>query len=455
MKSRQKFKNGSVLLPFIIIFPLLILIMTYFMDLAGASYKLAKKDQFSTYAQLATDAGIDLALQQINQDEGWAGTAGEIELQNNSQVRATYAVTVTNSGDDVKTVTAIGRSYRAAATAASSTTKINVALRLIESGNYSVVSGVGGLYLSNSAKIVGGDVFVNGEISLKNSAQIGLTTNPVNVEVAHQTCPNPATSAYPRLCASGENGAPISILNTAHIYGTVRANNQVNGAGMSDPGLTASSGVAAQALPTHDRDAQKSAVATTITGSEASCSGNQTRSWAVNTKITGDVSIKNNCIVTVAGNIWITGKLEVENSSQVIVSDSLGTIRPDIMIDGSAGAIFKNSAKLKSNSTGTGFRILTYYSTASCSPECSDVTGQDLYNSRNETTINLDNSAEGPQTIFYARWTRVLIANSGQIGALVGQTVELKNSGTITFGSSAGGEISRFWLIDTYRRVFD
>ncbi|MEX1995256.1 MAG: hypothetical protein WD887_00560, partial [Candidatus Saccharimonadales bacterium] len=282
-----------------------------------------------------------------------------------------------------------------------------------------------------------------------------LTTNPVNVSVAHQTCPNPVNATYPQLCASGENGVPISIQNTAHIYGTVKANNQVSGTGMSDPGLTASSGVSAQALPAHDRDAQQAAVATTITGSAASCSGSQTRSWAANTKITGDVSIKNNCVVTVSGNIWITGKLEVENSAQIIVADSLGATRPDVMVDGPIGAVFKNSAKLKSNSTGTGFRILTYYSKASCSPECSEVTGQDLYDSRSETTINLDNSAEGPQTIFYARWTRVLISNSGQIGALVGQTVELKNSGTITFGSTVGGETSRFWIIDTYRRVFD
>lgn len=455
MKTNKTYKQGYAILPFIVVFPFLILIITYFMDLASASFKLAKKDQFSTHAQLATDAGVDIALKEINQSEAWPGTATEIELQNGSQVKTTYAVAVNSAVSGIKTVTATGRSYRSGVTTPEATVKIEVNLRPIESGNYSVVSGVGGLYLSNSAKIIGGDVFVNGEINLSNSAQIGLSTKPVNVNVAHQTCPFPPTSSYPRLCTGGENGQPISINNTAHIYGTVKANNQTNGAGMSDPGLTAGSGVPAQPLPTHDRDAQKAAVATTITGAAASCSGSQTRSWAANTKITGDVSINNNCIVTVAGNVWITGKLEMSNSSQMVVADSLGTTKPDIMVDGLSGAIFKNSAKLKSNVSTTGFRILTYYSKASCSPDCADVTGQDLYDSRNETTINLDNSAEGPQTIFYARWTRVLIANSGQIGALVGQTVELKNSGTITFGSSAGGEINRFWIIDTYRRVFE
>ncbi len=143
------------------------------------------------------------------------------------------------------------------------------------------------------------------------------------------------------------------------------------------------------------------------------------------------------------------------NSAELIVSNALGATMPTIMIDGQAGAAFTNSANLKSNSSGTGVRIITYFSRASCSPDCASVTGTDLYNSRNDVTISLDNSAEGAQSIYYARWSRVQINNSGQIGALIGQTVELKNSGTVTFGSSAGGEIITTWLIDGYRRIFN
>jgi len=222
---------------------------------------------------------------------------------------------------------------------------------------------------------------------------------------------------------------------------------------MSDPGLTASSGVGAQLLPPHDRDAQKNAVATTITGAAAGCGNNQTRTWAANTKITGDVTVSNNCVVTVLGDVWITGELEIKNTAQMKVDNSLGTTRPTIMVDDSDGAEFSNSTKLVSNSSGTGFQIISYYSRASCSPNCANVTGIDLYNSRNDITIKLDNSAEGPNTVFYAKWTRVQIANSGQIGALVGQTVELKNSSTITFGTSIGTG-STYWIIDGYRRSF-
>jgi hypothetical protein len=290
---------------------------------------------------------------------------------------------------------------------------------------------------------------------MSNTAQIGLTTNPVNVQVAHQNCPEPADATYPRLCNSGENGQPITIQNSAHIYGDVRANNQTNGAGMSNPGLTAGSGVPAQPLPTHDRAAQKAAATNNMTAAAASCtSNNGTKTWPANTKITGNVEVEKSCVVTIEGDVWITGTLNLKNSGQIRVSNGLGTTRPNIMVDGQSNKL-ANSSSLASNSSNTGIQLIAYWSTAACSPDCADVTGTDLFNTRDDTTIELDNSASGPQSVFYSRWSRVQIANSGQIGALVGQTVELKNSSTITFGTTVTpGGGTAYWIIDGYRRSF-
>ena len=125
------------------------------------------------------------------------------------------------------------------------------------------------------------------------------------------------------------------------------------------------------------------------------------------------------------------------------------------MIDGSNGATFSNAGKIQSNASGTGVQIITYYSTASCSPDCTDVTGTDLNSSRTRTTISLSNSAEGADSIFYARWTQVNLANGGQIGAVVGQTIYMSNSATITFGTEIPGGDDTQWVIDGYRRVFE
>lgn len=446
-------RRGSILLPFVIILPFLILIITYYVSLSVTNFGLARRDQFHTQAQLAADAGADYAMGQISLDENWAGTASEVTLHSDSDTKTTYIATVSNDGTDSKTVTVTGKTYQPASAATPKTSvTIKIGLRPVRSAGFSVVTGVGGLYMSNSSKITGGDVFVNGEVSLVNSAQIGLTTSPVNLYVADQICPVPPDANYPRVCNSGEAGQPITLQNSSHIYGSVRANNQTSGSGMSNSGLVATSGVTPQALPDYDRNAQKAAITTTISGSAASCSSG-TKTWAANTKISGNVTVSNSCTVTVLGNVWISGNLDVSNSAKVKVDNSLGSTRPVIMVDGANGAKFSNSSNLVSNSSNTGFEIITYWSKASCSPDCSDVTGTDLYNSRNTTTISLNNSSQGAKTIFYARWTKVSISNSGQIGALIGQVIDISNSGTITFGTSAGAGTTT-WVISDYRRSF-
>lgn len=455
MKIKPNDSRGSLLISLLITLPFLILIAASYMSLSTHSFRLGKADQFHTSAQLAADAGADYAVEQLNLDPSWTGTTSPVEIHNDGKIKTTFTASISDVDSTHKTITATGYTYSPVShSTPDASISIKVDLRAVTTGDYSLVTGVGGLFLSNSAKIVGGSVYVNGEIDMSNSAQIGLSTNYVNVSVANQICPLVADATYPRLCNSGENNNPITLNNTAHIYGDVQANYQTSTSGMSNNGLIVSTGVATKPLPTYDRDAQKAAVATTITGAAASCNGSQTRTWAANTKITGNVTVTNNCVVTVQGNVWITGTLSVRNSGIVQVSDSLGATQPVIMIDGATGASFANSSQLKSNASSTGFQIMTYYSRASCSPDCSTVTGTDLYNSRNDATITLDNSAQGPNTIFYAFWTQVLVNNSGQIGALVGQTVSLKNSGTITFGTSVSGTGETTWIINGYRRSY-
>lgn len=447
-------QSGAVLLSMIIVLPFLIVIVGNFTQLAVNSFRVGRKDQFQTHAQFAADAGIDKAIEELNQDETWLGTGTDITLKNDSTAKSTYIVTVVPTGLDTRRVTSIGKSYLPTSpTTVDSQVKIEAELAATRSQGFSIVAGVGGLILSNSAKVLGGDVFVNGKIDMTNTSQIGLQLSPIKLDVAHRSCPMPADSNFPRVCNTGENGEPIFIDNSAHIYGEVRANNQTTTDGMSDPGLVASSGVDPQPLPEHDRAAQKAAVLTSTTGALASCTNQGgSRIWPANYKIVGDVKISHNCSVIVQGDVWITGKLEMENQATMVVVDLLATEEPSIMIDG-LGTKIKNSATIVSNLTGTGVQIITYWSDSACSPDCANVTGADLFNSQDDTTIELDNSASGAQSIFYSKWTKVLVQNSGQIGALVGQTIELKNTGTITFGSNVGGG-STFWTVDGYKRVY-
>jgi len=446
-------QSGQILITLVVVIPALVVIVSAYLSLNASGYRLERSDQFRTQAQMAADAGADYAVEQVNQNASWAGTGGEVTLQTDSQKKVTYAVTVTNNSSSSKTLNVTGRTYfPATASTAQETVPVSVSLREVTSGTFSVASGEGGLQMKNSSKITGGDVYINGAVSLSNTAQIGLSTSPVNVFVADDVCPVPPDSTYPRLCTSADHPAqPISMNNTPWIYGNVQANNQTSNTRMSNPGLTASSGVSTVALPTYNRAAQKAAVSTTLASGFSCSSGSQT--WAANTKIVGNASLSNSCKVTVQGNVWITGTLTISNSAQLNVSNSVGSTIPVIMVDGSGGVSIKNSALLGSNASGTGLEIITFYSKASCSPDCATVTGTDLYNSQSITTITLDNTASAPQTVLYSYWTAVLIKNNGQIGALIGQTIQLQNDGTITFTTSTGAGTSS-WVVNGYRRSF-
>jgi hypothetical protein len=455
--STNNQQSGFVVVTILITMTLLSVMIAFITTQSITNYQLASGEQNRLNATFAADAGLDIGLLELSGDSDWAGTVSEVTLETNSTYKSTYQVEVSaGSTATRKIIKSTGRTYKpASATTPKSTRIFELEAEAISPSSLSVVTGVGGLVMSNSSKITGGSVFVNGNITMSNSAQIGLSGTPTSVYSAHQNCPSPADASYPRVCAAGENGQPISISNTAWIYADVYATNQTNGASMSSGGLVPSSTASPQALPSHDRDAQKAAVTTTITGSSAGCSNNQTRTWNANTKITGDVTVKNNCIVTINGDVWITGKLELENSARIVVNNSAGATRPSVMIDSQNGFSMKNSTQIQANSSGTGIYVYTYWSDSSCSPDCATVTGSDLYDSKDTVTITLDNSGNASNTIFYARWSRVQISNSSSIGALVGQTVELKNTATVTFGTAVPGFSGpTTWVKKGYLRVY-
>lgn len=453
MSQLSKHEKGSILLVMIITLPFLIAISIYYMRLSLTSAQVSHYDQLHTAAQFAADAGADYSVEQLATNTNWAGTGSAVTLHSDSRYKTTFTATV--SGDSSsKTIAITGSAYSPASSSTPTrTVKIYVDLYPVSGGNFSVVAGAGGLSMSNSSKITGGNVFINGSISMSNSAQIGLSTNAVDVQVADAICPNPATATYPRVCASGENGQPITMSGPSHIYGKVQATNQTTGTNMTNTGLVANSTVAPQALPVYDRTSQKAAATNNMTSSAASCSGSQAIVWPANTKITGNVTLSNSCTVTVKGNVWITGSLNLSNSSQLIVDNSVGATMPNIMVDGSNGVTLSNTSTVKSNNISTGVEFYTFYSTAGCSPDCATVTGTSLASSRTITTISISNTASGPNSIFYAYWSQVSLNNSGQIGAVIGQTISMSNTASITFGSTSGGNgFQTTWIIKGYRR---
>jgi len=464
----RKHVSGFALPMVLVFFPFIILIAIIGAELALTSVTAARIDNYGMHAQFAADAGADYALKELNKtrdeaDPPWTGTTAPVTVHTGSSISSDFEITVNDVDDRNKLITVTGTSYRSGNQL--SQRGLEIAVRGVGGGSFSVVTGVGGLFMSNSAKILGGNVFVNGEVEMSNTAQIGLESNPegTEVQVAHQIC---GAADYPRVCAENENGEPIAISNPAQIFANVYANNQTDGSHMSLDGLQGSNPVldtdnppiTPQPLPDHDRQAQIDAIVTaqTRSGNDASCtSNNGTNTWLANTRIEGDVTINKKCTVTIEGDVWIDGELDMRQSGEIVVSNSIGVAEPlpDLMIDDSMS--MRNSSSITANSSNLGVRVITYKSTAGCSPDCSDVTGSDLQTSRTVPTITLTQQSSGPESLFYARWSQIDVGNSGGVGALIGQTINLNQSAAVTFGTTATDGGPARWVIDTYKRIFN
>ena len=442
-------ENGMILPTLLIVMFVLMVVGLSLATQAMLHLDNTKRDVHNSNSLLAAETGAELTLHELNKDSSFSGFSETEFYDTASKGRATYQTTVTDGAlKNEKIITSTGHIYADPADEPTVTRRVRLVVVGTTSGDYVVHTGPGGLIMTNTATIANGEVYVNGYLDMSNTAQIGTELTPSTVNVAHIFCPEPPDSTFPKQCDSGE---PIDMQNKAHIYGEVYATNQTDGSQMSNPGLIEDSTASEVSLPDYDRQTHKDSVTTTIS-SDWSCKGQDEETWEDGLKIEGNVTIRGKCQVTLGGDVWITGDMTMRNSSSLIVSDT-ATEKPVLMIDGSEGLKIRNSAAVVTNTDGIGAKFITFYAKASCSPDCSDLSGTDLYDSQSYPTISIRNSSLAAGSTFYARWSRVEVDNSGSIGAVLGQSVLLSNTGTISLGEdlSSGDKV---WTIQNYQQVY-
>ncbi len=456
----SKANNGFIMPVLLITIFFVMLMITIASSFAVTSYRLAARESYRVNAQLTADAGLDAGINDFNIDPSWTGTGGEITLLNTAAMKTTYQSTLIDgatSNDKILSVTA--RTYAPSTTTTPKVTrKYELDLKAITTGNgvSSVVSGVGGLVLNGNAKITGGDVVVNGKITMDNNSQIGTQTNSVNVRVAHKSCPQPADATFPKVCTTGQ---PMTLGINARIYAEVHATNQTNGSGMSNPGLILGQTAPPISLPEYDRSQHNGATEYAPSSSTVRCPSNGSVTWPANIKITGDVELGGKCDLTINGKVWITGSFTTGINSTIHISNTLGTTRPVIMVDGATGFLAANNSVILPNSSGTGAEVRTFWShiSSGCSPNCSNLTGVGLANSQNVPTLDLSNNGNAENSVFIAQWSRVIVANNGALGAVAGQSIELGNNAVINFTASVPGSdnLVTTWVKRGYMRVYN
>ena len=465
LHNLKQSQSGVVLVTIILLGMILTFVGMSLAEVAVKHYRRTTDKVFDANATLVAEAGIERSVYALNQDNAFTGYDTEQEFFNNStQGRGTYQTEVTTGDGNEKLIISTGRVYGIGGRSDEivSTRKIRVSLVGTTSAGYSVYTGPGGLILGGSANITNSEIYVNGYIDISGSAQVGTNTKPLSVNVANRRCPLGATPGptYPMVCA-GSGKDPIIFTGTnAQIYGSVCATGQTDSTGISGgstgagliPGCITPANIT---QPPYDRTAHIDKMVPlsgyASTNSTYACSGSQKKTWPANLRLNGDVTIGSSCKITLSGDVYVTGDFTLKGSAQLIAANDL-TEPPVIVVDGKID--IGGSGGLIANNLGVGLRFISFKSAAACEASCSSLSGNDLYNSQNLETINVNGNANLAGMIFQAYWGKATISGSGNIGSVIGQTVDLSGSGTIVFGLSLSSGVST-WTIRSYQQIFD
>lgn len=464
LKKPDNQENGLIMITIVIVTAILMIVGLSLISSATSQYRLTSNNTYATNALLAAEAGVEQSLQQLNDSDSFGGYNTEQQFFNNTtQGKGVYTTTVAASPSDTnaKVITSTGKVYRYNRSSSPVSTKI-VKVTTVGTGSsgYSVYSGPGGLILTGSAAITNSSIYVNGTISLTGASRIGTSSQPLTVNVANQACPSGASpgATYPAVCSSTQ---PISLAQSTSIYGTVCATGQTSVGpnnnikpGSTGAGLKTGCVTPPVSMPSYDRNSQIAAVTKTASATDNTYVCNSwpfNRTWPSNLKLTGNVSIGSSCNLVVKGNVYITGNLDLDGAAKITVDNSAGTTRPVIMVDGKITV--GGSAQLIANSSGTGMEFISFKSSASCNPNCSSLSGNDLKTSSALETVNVGGAANLSGMVFDAYWGKISIGGSGTIGSAIGQTVDLSGAGTLTFGTTLSSG-SHTWTISSYQQKF-
>jgi Tfp pilus assembly protein PilX len=476
-----KDQKGVVLITILVIGMIVTFVGLSMADVAIRQYSTTSRSVFETNATLSAEAGIEQTLFELNSDNTFTGFEEEAFTDDQQQGRMTYQTEVSTGEGNERIITSTGRAYRYGQDNVLSERTVRVTIVGTVSSSYAVHTGPGGLILGGSASIRNTDVYVGGTITMSGASAIGTDQQPALVNVAYKSCPtgsNPGPT-YPQPCTTGQ---PISLANNAQkILGTTCAYRQTQskfpneawntpaqirpGTGGMVNGVPGGQGLVAGCVPadvtspTYDRAEHISRVAVTGAASNNTynCSNwvnpiGFVRTWPANLKLTGNTNVESSCDLTITGDVYITGNLTLGGAAVMKVAESVGDRVPTIIVDGTVDA--GGGSRILANSRGTNVRIISFKSTASCSPSCTDVTGTNLKNSQNQSNVTVNGGGIYAGTVFQAYWSKITIGGAGNVGGAIGQTVDMSGAGNVTFGAGLSSGTTT-WTIRSYQRLYE
>ncbi|MBI2048256.1 MAG: hypothetical protein HYT27_03900 [Parcubacteria group bacterium] len=319
----------------------------------------------------------------------------------------TATITVSDIGIDRKDIAAEGNSGK-------NVRKTQVALLVGEGTSfvYGVQVGDGGILMENSSEVIG-NVFSNGPIEGRNSNVVRgevISAGPEGlIDDVHAT-----SSAYAHTIQDSliEGDAYYQdILNTT-VLGQLHS-------GSEDQPLSA--------LPITDEmieDWEAEAEAGGVISSPCP--------YVIKTdvtlgpvKINCDVNISQSPTVTLSGNVWIVGNLEISNTPTIRADVSLGNKSPIVIADKPSNRLTSSKIELENSSEFFGSGEPGSYIVFISQNNSAESGGS-------ERAIEIGNSANG-DIVLYAGHGEILLQNTVFLREVTAYKVHLKNSAKVEY----------------------
>jgi hypothetical protein len=280
--------------------------------------------------------------------------------------------------------------------------------------NYGVQVGAGGLSLKSAAS-VNGNVYSNGSITgdylnliAGDAISAGSTGSIYQI--------NPTGSAYANSISSS------NVLGDAY-YQTIT---NTNVGGTSYPG---SSNLPTISMPITDATIDQWKAEAEAGGVINTCPYNITSNVTLGpVKINCKLKISGGYAVTLTGNVWVVGKIEIKNTATIQVSPSLGSASAVMIADDPADRTEGSSVEIKNITqfNGSG-QAGSYVMMVSMNNSAETMQG-------GETAMDIKNSVSG-DLILYAPHGDVKIRNGVNLKGLAAYAAEIKNLSVVNYES--------------------
>lgn len=408
----KKLHERGYLLVLVMVTSLLLMAITVaLMSVSSTKYAKTASDGDAAAVVYAAEAGISDTLNRLNQSSLFTGYSTKKQFYSAAEKgKAEYTTSVTSGASGTLIVSSTG--YLSAAP--SSTTPFMtrtikaVLVRDKTPITENVIAGSGGLTMSGNympwwgqpTAMQKGSVYSRGKVRLNGGAtSIGSATDSARVVTPNIGCGT--TANFPQQCAS--NDPPLVFgsggwysSGTGSIYGTVCATDQSASpnifTGPTGAGLQSGCIAPDYGMPYFDKKTFTSTKVVPVSALAAQCTIPWFGPilpvvWAANTRIIGNVNLQGsflgNCTANIMGDVYIKGDLTLNSRSQLVVSDTLGSRKPIVVVDGKV-TIKKDSAGVQANSSSSPVTIVSFWSTdttCSTNDECVNINSTHLYNS--------------------------------------------------------------------------